>query len=164
MKNIFLICSLIAFSQITYAQLSVGGSLAFGSEIENIGISAKGNYLITDTWEGSAGFTFFLPKGSSAANLTLWTVNFDGHYLKNLNDKFSIYPLAGLNISTFSLDIDLGPFGNDKARNTEIGLNLGGGVLVNISEKMNGFAEAKYVLSDFDQLVLNVGVLFGIGN
>lgn len=163
MKHIVFILFFAAISQISFAQISIGGGLAVGTEIENIGFSAKGAYQINDQWAGNAGFTLFLPKSNGGLDLTLWTVNFDGHYLFKLNDKFSAYPLAGLNISTFSTDVNLGIFGTEKVSNTKVGLNIGGGALLNISEKMNGFAELKYVIGDFDQLVLNVGVLYGIG-
>ena len=85
-----------------------------------------------------------------------------GAYLKPLNDKFTVYGLAGLNFTSWSVDhkivgFDIGGGG------TNLGVNVGGGSYLNINDKMKGFGELKYVIGNFDQLVLNVGVLFGVG-
>ena len=54
---------LILFSSISLkAQISVGGGLVYGTEIENIGISVNGLYEVNETWKAAPTFTYFLEK------------------------------------------------------------------------------------------------------
>ncbi|MCB0620041.1 MAG: hypothetical protein KDC41_15295, partial [Saprospiraceae bacterium] len=84
------------------------------------------------------------------------TLNVDGHYLF-LNESFLVYALAGLNLAFVS--VDLGAFGD--ASDSELGLNLGGGIQLPITDALGLLGEVKYVIGDADQLVLTVGAIFG---
>ena len=64
--------------------------------------------------------------------------------------------LAGLNI--FRVGVDRGLF-NDDSR-TESGLNLGAGLVFDLGGPAQVILDAKYAVSDADQLVLGLGVLF----
>ena len=163
MKRHWMALALALFTLPLFAQINVGGGLSFGTEIENIGITAKATYGIDDQWEGGASFTYFLPKSFGPVDWTFWAINLDAHYLKNVSDKFTIYPLAGLNIGGITIDSDsFGGFNPGSTTNTEIGVNIGGGAYLNISEKLKGFGEIKYVIGGFDQLTLGAGVLFSL--
>mgnify|MGYP003881448753 CR=1 FL=1 len=164
MKSQVLTVALAMLTMPLFAQINVGGGIAFGSEIENLGFTAKGTYSINEQWEGAASFTYFIPKSFGTIDWTLWALNLDGHYLKNVNEKFTIYPLAGLSIGGFTFDnnFSFGGVDGGKTTTTEVGINLGGGAYLGISEKMKGYAEIKYIVGGFDQLVLNAGVLFNL--
>ena len=167
-NNVILTFALIIFSAFTFkaqAQLSVGAGLAFGTEIANIGITAKGHYGINEIWEGAASFTFFLTgEDAPGVDLNVWEFNADAHYLVSNNDKFSFYPLAGLSLAGVSIDFNTGIPGFDgKTSATEVGLNIGAGGELKFSDSLSGVAEIKYVIGGFDQLVANVGVLFALG-
>ena len=157
-----LICS-FNFST-THAQLSLGGGLAFGTDIESVGITVRGVYPFNDEWEGAGSFTYFIPKNESdVLKISLWEFNADAHYILNSTEKFTFYPLAGLSIAGVTFDFsDLNnPFFNDlDGTTTEVGLNIGAGGTLLFSESLTGYGELKYVIGGFDQLVINIGVLF----
>ncbi len=148
------------------AQTKIGAGLAFGTEISNIGITAKAQHGFTEVWEGAGSFTYYLTgEDAPGVDLNLWTLNFDAHYILSSTDNFNFYPLAGLNIAGVTVDFDTGFPGFDGSNtSTEVGLNIGAGGELKFSESLSGVAELKYVLGDFDQLVINAGVLFAIGN
>ena len=75
------------------------------------------------------------------------------------DDRFDVYPLAGINIAIVSVKNDLL---NLDASETKVGLNLGGGGQYEINDLLTAFAEIKYVISDFDQLVIGGGILVTI--
>ncbi len=146
-----------------FAQWNAGGGIAFGSEIERIGFTAKATYSINDEWEGSGGFTYFIPRDFGDFDWTVWTINADAHYLKNMSEKFTLYGLAGLNFTNWSVDhVNFGGFDFGGGGGTNLGVNVGGGSYLNFKENLKGFAELKYVIGNFDQLVLNAGILFGL--
>ena len=168
MKNFLKFLCVFAFSifmcNTSFAQIKLGGGIAYGTEIEELGITAKGHYAFTEVWEGAASFTFFFTgEDVPGADLRIWEFNADAHYILTTTDKFAFYPLAGLNITGVTIDIDspIPGFGG-KTSNSEVGLNAGAGIELFINENISAVGELKYVLSDFDQLVINVGILFGL--
>ncbi len=155
----------IALTFNSFAQISAGGGISYGTEAETIGFNLRGQYNITESIDVVGGFTFFLPKKTSQAipffgtietKSSLWTFDIDGHYNFNINDKFGFYPLAGLNISGASVDVD-----GTKAKDTEVGFNIGAGATYEINDKLAAFTEVKYTIGNFDQVVIGIGVLYG---
>jgi opacity protein-like surface antigen len=154
----------IAFTFNSFAQISAGGGISYGTEIETIGFNLRGQYSITESIDVVGGFTFFIPNktsqsipffGTIETKSTLWTFDIDGHYNFSINDKFGFYPLGGLNISGASVDID-----GTKASDTEVGLNIGAGATYNINDKLAAFTEIKYTIGNMDQAVIGIGVLY----
>ncbi|OFX83974.1 MAG: hypothetical protein A2W99_03530 [Bacteroidetes bacterium GWF2_33_16] len=165
MKKIILLAIVtIVLTFNSFAQISAGGGISYGTEIETIGINLRGQYSITETIDIVGGFTFFFPKKSSQeipfwgtieTKSSLWTFDIDGHYNFTINDKFGFYPLAGLNISGASVDID-----GNKTSDTEAGLNIGAGATYSINDKLAAFTEIKYTIGNMDQAVIGIGVLY----
>ena len=140
------------------AQLSLGGGLAYGTEVEDngLGIQARTIYGFNEKWRAAADFIKYL---DGLENISVWEFNVNGHYVFANQDKFSAYALAGLNFVGVKVDV-LG-FKNTE---TETGLNLGVGGQLKFSESLSGLAELKYnVGSDIDQLVIGVGVVYTLG-
>ena len=174
MKKLFALTLLLASFitvQDTFAQIKAGGGLVFGSEISQLGIDIRGEYHLDENWVIVPNINFFfadketipaipplIPETEIKQGLT--TINFDAHYLVPMNDdRIDLYPLAGLNFSIVSDKV------NDvKNSETKVGLNLGGGGQFEFSELLTGFAEIKYVINDFDQLVIGAGVLVNLTN
>ncbi len=154
-KKIFLTLAFVAlFASASFGQLKFGGGLSYGTEAENIGINIRGDYSINDKIAIVPGFTYFLPKD----DVTFWEFNADCHY--SFNEMF--YGLGGLNYTHFKYEMPSGSlfgvaFEGEDITDSAIGLNVGAGA--KLGSKF--FGEAKYVLSDYDQLVLTVGILFG---
>jgi hypothetical protein len=77
---------------------------------------------------------------------TTFRLDADYHFLlKQGASRF--YPLVGVDFA----------FNSDHAR---FGLNAGGGVNFKFTEKTAGFAEAKFVLGDWDGFAFAVGIYF----
>jgi opacity protein-like surface antigen len=83
----------------------------------------------------------------------------NGHYLFHSIAMFEFYALAGLDV-TFAKSKLLGISfsGSDNA----LGLNLGAGTYMKLTDQIDLFAEGKYILSKYNQFMLNAGILLNI--
>ncbi|MEM1135873.1 MAG: hypothetical protein AAGI07_08525 [Bacteroidota bacterium] len=132
------------FSHSAKAQSELGLNLAYGSLPEDVGITLNSNFYATDVFSISPSVTFFLIDGP--ADLT--TINVDGHYNFEVGSGSTyVYPLGGLNFAVANSD-------------SELGINLGGGVNHFFDGNLGVLGELKFVLGDADQVVLNFGVLY----
>lgn len=136
--------------------LRVGAGLAYGTEIEELGLQLNGYYGLDQVLEGlrvGAEFTYFLVEDP----VTFWTLDLNGHYRFLPPGPFGAYAIAGIDIARIS--VDLGPLVGDGSE-TEIGLNLGVGAEYAVVENVELFGELKYVISDYDQAVIAIGGRF----
>lgn len=155
LRNLFFLLIFAGFSSTAAAQLSLGGGVAYGFEAEEIGLNVRGVYAFNETIAAQAGFIYYLVEDG----LTLNEINLNGNYVfVDTGTGTKVYALAGLNFTT--VGIDLGQFGS--ASSTETGINAGAGAKFGLGGAASIFAEAKYVIGDFDGLVATVGVLFDL--
>lgn len=146
------ILTLFCFSHTTsFAQdrpFQVGVGLLYGSEIEELGIQANLNYPVLQNVELAPDISIYFADDESGID-NYWALNLNGHYFLSSQDMYNVYGLAGLNIATV---------GNSFTDNseTEVGINVGIGSEYYM-DAFSIFGELKYVLSDFDQLVIGVG-------
>ncbi|PWN07025.1 hypothetical protein [Rhodohalobacter mucosus] len=93
----FLILSLSVLTPEAAAQtqegdIKLGAGLVFGSGVgfesldNDLGIRVDGSYMFTQEIRGAADFTFYFPKSESGGDVTVWELNFNGHYLF-INDE-----------------------------------------------------------------------------
>ena len=143
----------IGFASIQ-AQISAGAGLAYGFEVEEIGVQIRGAYRVNDTWRGETDYTYYL---DGTENVSFWELNLNGNYIFFDNGSAKAYALAGLNFFHVNLDLVFAD-----GSTTETGFNLGAGGELGISDRLKGFAELKYAISDADQLLLAAGVLFNL--
>jgi outer membrane immunogenic protein len=137
------------------AEPRVGAALVYGTEIEEVGLQLNGYYGL-DQVPGlrvGAEFTYFFVGDP----VTFWTIDLNAQYRFIEPGPFGAYGIAGLDIAHGSVDIDLGPLGDESTSSTDIGLNLGIGAEYAVTENVELFAEVKYVISDYDQAVLAIG-------
>jgi len=147
-----LLAGVISFS--ASAQTRVGGLLAFGSEIESLGIGGVAEFMIKENMGISPSIVFFFGND----NYSMWELNGNFNYYFATEGSAQIYGLAGLNFASVSYDDD--DF-YDGGSDTEVGLNLGiGSNFVTKKDNLLPFVEVKYVVSDFDQLCIFAGVKF----
>jgi outer membrane protein X len=166
MKKLTLLAIIvIALTSNSFAQISAGGGITYGSEQKTIGFNLRGQYNVWENVDVVGGLTFYLPKktsetvpflGTIKTKTSMWSFDVDGHYNFELMDKLTAYPIAGLNISGVSVDIN-----GTKASDTEVGFNIGAGASYEVTDKLAGFFEFKYTLGNYDQAVLGIGVLYG---
>jgi len=164
-KLIFLsLFSIVFFSQKTNAQITVGGGLAYGTEIETVGFNATGQYFIKENIAIVPSFTYYLPR-NIVGNFSLkwFEINADINYYFDLeNSNIKPYGLGGLNYSIITVpSFDFGILGSsDSSSNSELGFNLGAGADYDLGKKITPFAQLKYTLGDADQLTILAGIRY----
>ncbi len=179
-KHLIVLILMISVSGIASAQFTkVGGGLALSSGFpfhqmdypENrsgiIAVSFKGIYEITVPLHISPSFTFFYPNITKFQfeKVTVSSMMFDinGHYVFNSLDKYEFYGIAGLDILLAKKKNDYESSVDFPESDNALGLNLGVGTYMKITETMDIYGEAKYVFNNkYNQFMLNVGVLLNI--
>ena len=158
-KTIYTFTLIIAFAFCTntnvFAQnkLQLGVGAAYGTDIEAVGLQVGATYKITEQIRGAADFIYYFPDGEG---ITMWEFNINGHYLFVTEDNMIVYGLAGLNYAKSKFEI-----GKFSASGSDIGLNVGGGAEFGIGFGAI-YAELKYELGGFEQLVIDAGIRFGL--
>lgn len=136
-----------------------GVGLNYSSNISSMGISAKGVYLIDDTWEGATSFTYLFES-----NYTNWSMlDLDGHYVFSADDSKMFYALGGLNFTFWKVKMASefgGVFGDSNISGSEVGFNIGAGGRYKLSDKLHLVGEAKYTLGGFNFLTIGAGILY----
>ncbi len=147
----FILTLICLFHTTGFAQdrpFQVGVGLLYGSEIEELGIQANLNYPVLENIELAPDISiYFVDDDGDVDNF--WELNLNGHYFLSSQEQYNVYGLAGLNLATIG-----NSFTDDSE--TEIGINIGVGSEYYM-DAFSLFGELKYVLSDFDQLVIGVG-------
>lgn len=133
-------------------EFSVGGGIAYGTEVEAIGVQGGATYSFTEEIRGAADVIIFFPDG-----FDWWELNLNGQYQFYSEESISVYGLAGINYATISVDFP----GGGSASDSEAGLNLGGGAEFGL-DFANLYTELKFVLGNADQLALSAGLRFPI--
>jgi hypothetical protein len=190
MKNLFkalFVAVLLLGVTRANAQISAGAGVVYGTEINNIGFSAHGNYEFNEQWSAAPSFTYFLKK-----DYVNWSsLDLDVNYqLTEIDNLGSLYAIGGLNMTFFKIKYDLGDYGDfdygdydygdygdelgdfadlvgygsssDSVTGSDTGLNLGLGMKVAAGDKMNICPEVRYTLGGANFLRIGVKVMFGL--
>lgn len=146
---------IITASQVTNAQVSAGVGMAFGSEIEQVGIQGDLHYRFASmpSVMMGAGFTYYFPKD----NQDFYEANLNGAYIFYEEFMFKSYAYTGLNYARSKVSL-----GNDSVSETAFGLNLGIGAEYDFGP-LFAFGDLKYVISEFDQPVFTLGIRVPFG-
>lgn len=148
----FLSCSIL------YAQdFRAGGGLGYGTVAKNIGLNFRGDVKFDNQWSVTPHFNWFFNKTNGSVTKRWNALNIDGHYFFSVEKFWTVYPIVGINFATVSEKV------NDITySNFDIGINLGIGSEYNFDRRFSAFGEIKYVISDADQAVITLGVLYEI--
>jgi hypothetical protein len=112
---------------------------------------------------GDFGYFFPGDQGFDGVDVDYWELNANGLFKFPLADQsFTPWALAGLNIANGSVGVDFGEFGSGSSSDTEIGLNVGGGVTFG-DGPMAPFAGAKFELGGGEGAVIFGGLSFIVG-
>lgn len=140
------------------AQVEIGGGLVFGTEADEIGLDLKGRIPLSPRFDLSPGVNFFVFESEGANQFYYWEVNGDVHALFDATPKLVVHPLLGLN-----LGVKQWRYGNrPDDSEVQLGLNLGGGAAYYFTPSVAAFSELKFVLSQFDQAVLTLGIMVSL--
>jgi hypothetical protein len=134
----------------------------------NFNASIKGIYELSLPIHISPNFTLFFPHvwKDPGRKVIVSTMMFDlnGHYVFNSLDRFEFYGLAGLDILlAWKKEKYTGSASEPFIEpDNAIGLNLGAGSYMKLTEQFDLYLEAKYIVSKYDQFMLSAGVLINI--
>ncbi len=147
-----LMCVVSAFciARADSGDIAIGVQMGHGSKHNQIGLGAKVQVGFTDELRLEPSFNYFFRQDHVAT----WDVDLNLHYMFDVADSFSIYPLAGIFVSNWDYEHI-----NDS--DTRFGANLGGGAEYAITDVVSLTGELKYMLTgDYRQLVTSLGVTF----
>lgn len=176
--SIFFIAVTIPGLNAQFTKIGIGGNICTGYYFNNqsntdiekplykspsAGIFITGIYELKLPIHIAPSFAYYIPSHNISENeeskVSSIMVDIDGHYVFNSLDRIEIYALAGLNIN----------FTGFKWTGTEMsvsdnaaGLNLGLGTYFKITETVDIYGEAKYILSRYDQAVFRLGLLLNL--
>jgi hypothetical protein len=138
------------------AQTELGGGLVFATAADEIGFHLKGRFALSPRFDLSPSVNLFVFESAGANDRYFWEVNGDVHALFDATTRLLVYPLAGLNLGVRQWRYP----NQDRNRNqVRPGLNLGGGAAYYVTPGLAASSELKFVLSEFRQVVLSVGVM-----
>jgi len=132
-------------------EFKLGGGLLYGSEVESVGLQVNGVYRFTEEWAGQADLGLYFPGDDTGLD-SFWEINANAQYLFAMEQDYHFYGLGGLNVTTAEVSVI-------NESNSELGINIGAGGEYHL-ENFSLFGELKYVISDFDQIVLGAGLRF----
>lgn len=140
----------ICVGLITVGLLTIGASAKPGGWGVGMG-GFDGDFGIQgrkDVSLGQSGIPEFSFQGSVILqNKTTFKFDADYHHIFNPDGPVRLYPLGGLQFAVNS-------------NSNRFGLNLGGGLNIPFSEKVDGFLELKYTFGDWDGFSFVGGVRF----
>lgn len=135
------------------SQFHFGAGLCYGSGIKKPGVDIRGYYVTSPTLRFVTNVHYFFTESGH----TFWTLDGNVHYsFYEYRRQQRLYGIFGLQYAKESIDLGL-----QTASNSEIGLNigLGGETRVDFGAV---FGEIKFVLGNYDQLVLGAGLRFAL--
>jgi len=181
MKKIYIILFILAMTfSISNGQFTkLGGGVGFTTgfpfqlqtgdayKSEHFDASVKGIYELNQPIYISGSFTYFMPhitkdiEGKTTVSSLMFDMN--GQYIFNSLDRFEFYGLAGIDILLAWKKDTFTGFPASTESDNALGLNIGAGTCMKITEQLDLYIEAKYILSKYHQVMLNAGVLINLG-
>jgi len=189
-KLVIIALVLFVSSSIIYAQLTkIGGGLGYTTgylfhdadyeynKSGSFNFFGKGIIEINLPFHLAPSITYYFPHvwkesdpfSESKITVTTLMIDINGHYVFNSLDRFEFYGLAGLDVLlAWKKDYFKSTSGTTSFEETThekdngIGLNLGIGTYMKISESIDLNIEAKYLISKYNQFMLNAGILVNL--
>lgn len=167
-----------SFAQFNY--IGGGVALATGGEYKydglsyfnnSFGIDLRASYDYSKKFKIVPDFKFYLPNKKTFVNndeskTTVLAFNLNGHLILNPRTRatYRLYLLGGAHVSGWSIkDYHTGITTTDiNEIKFAVGANLGAGMQFKISNRLQFFAEAKFTIAKFNQLVFSPGIIYNI--
>jgi hypothetical protein len=151
-KTLALVIILTATSVAMYGQFTHAGLAGgYGLSIKEPGFGLYGMYTANEQVKIVPSVMYFLPHeivtSDGTQNFSWWIFNLDGNYIVLDQVAFQAYGLMGLSVVYLKGEQDEPPFQDIKYQ-YKMGLNVGAGIRLPISDKVAPFAELKLTLGD----------------
>jgi opacity protein-like surface antigen len=159
-KQLTIITLLLLFTSIAgKAQIKGGLGLNYATDINSIGISINGQYDINKKLGATASFTYYFEN----SNVNWYAFDFNATYnLMEIGGMGKLYGIGGLNFTIVKVDV-LGYYdwiGDSSTTDTNIGLNIGGGVNFDITDKISVAPETVLTISNGSYLRIGARVMY----
>ena len=141
---------------------NIGAHVLYGTDASNIGLGVKYQNNITDAIRLEAVGDYYLKTDG----FSMFDVNVNGHYLFPLSDKVTVYPLVGINYTSWKQEALIDNDDDDDEdwsfKKSGIGINIGGGIQYKLTDKIRIGAELKYqtISGSLNTVVIGAGVAF----
>jgi len=141
---------------------NIGAHVLYGTGIEQFGFGAKFQYNVTDAIRLEAVGDYF----PESEDWSMFDINLNGHYLFHFANKFTAYPLVGINYTRVTIDasdLNDGVIFDDLGKESggSLGFNIGGGIQYNLTDKLRIGAELKYqTISGWNTPMIGVGLTY----
>ncbi|RAU81748.1 porin family protein [Pontibacter arcticus] len=178
----FLLALLVAVmaAGTTFAQeqgkFKLGAGLAYGSEAAldedldskgGLGVHIGGEYFFNEKISFAPSFTYFFKSkidffgGEMSGRVS--TLDLDARYYFAKSEKVSFYGMTGLTVGFAKLEVsgDDNWMDADDVSDNKAGVNLGAGMVLPITEKVDFNAQVKYN-TPLEQIAIQVGIAFPI--
>lgn len=162
-KAIFTMMVLLTLALPTQAQIRVAPFLAYGDQLGLWGLGAYSEIMLNEKMSISPSFTQYFPKNlDNVPRRSAWELNANLNYYVINGEVGYLYGLAGLNYTHMRLRTTTA-FADEVDNDNNVGLNVGLGTMVRISDLLLPFAEAKYTAGGYSELSVMIGVKFDLG-
>jgi len=175
--TLVLILSVFTAANSQFTKVGGGLALSSGFPFHNqswdanrsgiMAISFRGIYEVNVPLHIAPSFTIFYPHITKEQLITtkVSSMMFDinAHYVFNSLDKYEFYGIGGLDILIAAKKEKYEGSPEFKEGDNALGVNLGIGTYMKMTETMDIYGEGKYVFNNkYNQFMLNVGVLLNI--
>jgi hypothetical protein len=125
-------------------------------DIEEVALGADVRYDLSANVNApvqlNGAFDFYFAGDQGGADVTIYTIDLNGHYMLPTEATFSPYVGGGLGITSSEV-------GN--VSNTDTGINLVGGIEFDTGS-LQPFVQGQITLGDFDRIGITGGLLFAL--
>ena len=161
---ISLALSLTLQSGIATAQtgdISVGAGIAYGFDVEEIGIQVGGTYTFNPNIRFGADIIYWLLPSEdffgASFDMNAFEINGNFHYIFHDTRDLTLYGLASAGIHIVSVSVDIPGFGSESESDSDVAIGVGAGVEYNLGG-LKLYAEPRVFLSGLDQFALSAGI------
>jgi len=168
-KAIVLAVMLISVSVTALAQnVGFGLNLGYGNEVSKPSVGAKMLFDLNKSFSIAPSFNYYFADKFELlgveTKLSCWDLNADVHWNCYVQDKYKLYPFAGLSYFNVKSSVEAGIGSYDiEASESEgkFGVNLGFGGQLSLAENLVASVEVKYqIISDFNQFVPSLSLIY----
>lgn len=153
--------------------LTTGGEYKYDGNLyynKSFGINLRANYNYNKKLKIVPDFNLYFPNKETfnlggQSKVTVFVLNINAHYVLNSRsrDNYRVYLLAGAHIGGWNIkDNRSSILGTVDVSEFKIlpGGNVGAGMQFKLADRIQFFAEVKYLIANANQLVFNPGILY----
>jgi hypothetical protein len=170
MKRILYLLSaflvVMMFNTEVRSQVSVGGGLVYGLDLEEVGVQFNALTPINRKVKVSGDFTVYLIPDEQIMGIDITTIayelNANVHYVFQDRRNLQFYGIGSVGYHAVTVEGSAGGITVTES-DSELALGIGAGVQIS-SGSLAFYAEPRIFLSGFDQLQLGFGVRYRLRN